>query len=136
MDFSRRAAAQTKYAPQAFGGILQYTSQAIAACEQDQKEMEAARKNKAQAANRRKWEELQNKVEEARRSQAQAKIAGMTDEEQSALYEQVKRELASRSPWIAQGSPRTFDGMIRGAMLARVMTSLKGKSTDVNIETS
>jgi hypothetical protein len=137
VDFSRRAAARTKYAPQAFGGILQYTSQALAAYERDQKDMEFARKNRAQAANRRNWEELQKKVEEARRSEARTKIDGMSEEERSALYEHVKRDLARSSPWIAErASSRTFDGMIRNAMLARVMTSTEGKSTDEKVETS
>jgi len=137
VDFSHRAAAQTNYAPQTFGGILQYTSQAVAAYEQNQREIEAAGRNKTQAANRRNWEELQKKVEEARRSEARAKLHNMPEEERTALYERVRRELVSRSPWLAQSaSSRMFEGMVRGAVLTEIMTVHPTENGDGKVQTS
>ncbi len=133
VDFSHRAAAQTNYAPQAFGGILQYTSQALAGYEQNQREIEAAGRNKAQAANRHKWDELQKKVEEVRRSHAHAKLESLPQSEQDALYERVKRDLVSRSPWLVQStSTRMFEGIVRAAVVdelvgARIKEKPEGK---------
>ena len=124
VEFSFKAAAQTKYAPQTFGGILQYTSRAIAAYEENLRKTESATRNNAEALNRGNWEELQKKVEEAQRAGAQAKIESMPERERNAFYERVKQDLVRHSPWLSQStSTRIIDGIVRGGMLAEIMAS-------------
>jgi hypothetical protein len=135
VDFSHRAAAQTNYAPQTLGGILQYTSQAVAAYEANQREIEESSRNKAQAANRRKWEELQKRVDEARRDEARAKLDRMPDEDRKALYERVKRDLVARRPWLtpqsnSARSSQFFERLVRSAMVDELIVAGSGEKRE------
>jgi hypothetical protein len=61
----------------------------------------------------------------------------MTEENRSALYERMKRELLSRSPWLAQhASGRMLEDMIRAAMLTEVMAAGPNEEPDPQLRTS
>ncbi|HLJ48459.1 MAG TPA: hypothetical protein VKU01_20735 [Bryobacteraceae bacterium] len=125
VDFSFQAAAKTDYAPQTFGGILQYTAQAIASYEKNQREIEVARKNHAKVAERQNWDALQAKIDDARRRQAQESLEKMSEDERQALFAKTRDRLVSRSPWIANSAnSKTVERIIRGAIIAELVEAM------------
>jgi len=119
VDFSHQAAAKTNYAPQTFGGILQYTGSAIAAYEDNQRKIEAARAASKRFTEQRQYDELQNEITRAKYQEAEARLDTLPEEERAALYAKAK-EATARHSWITPTS-MMFEKTIRREMVAELM---------------
>ena len=110
IDFSRRAADETRYKPQTFGGILQYTSRALAQHERN-----------SRSAERRQQNRLVDDDEaraNARQEQQRQILQSLAPEEYQARFERAKRDLFVQLPWIASYEHGVVaEGMIKAAMV-------------------
>jgi hypothetical protein len=132
IDFSHQAAAKTTYHPQTLGGILQYTAQAVAAYERNEREAAAAATASARASERRNWDELQRKLQEVRYREGSAKLEKMPDEQRQALYTKVKDDLIARRPWLASSTSTMFERTLRAAMITELLEHPTGEEGDCN----
>lgn len=98
VDFSRKAAQQTNYKPQTFGGILQYGPTALAECERREEEQ---KRLKAQV-------EAERKQEEAAILRLEARLKTLPEVEYRALYETAKAQLLSDMPWLEEHAESTM----------------------------
>ena len=113
VDFSHRAAKETKYDPQFFGGILQYTSQGLA----DYGRVRADHERRSASSSASLTEPPAPK-EIA--SAEPSPIDALSDEQREALYARAKEQLFARNPFLArhaQGKSIMIDAMIRGQMI-------------------
>jgi hypothetical protein len=121
VDFSHRAAAETKYAPQTFGGILQYTSRAIADYEGHQREIEAAARARDVAKSRYATEAREAEAQAKRTALAEARLASLPREEYDLLYATVKADLMKGQFWGTQNEESPImQRVLRRAMLTAI----------------
>lgn len=99
VDFSHKAAPETNYKPQTFGGILQYGPKAIA-------EYERREKGRTAEAARRKLEE----------EYINACLGALSQKQYQTLYEIVKEQILIDVPSLATAGD-TLDPLIRQAMV-------------------
>ena len=125
VDYAHLAAAQTGYFPQTFGGILQYTSKALAAYEDFVRKNEAAARAREEAKACHAFETLHAELAEKRRNDAEERLAHLPPPEYEALHAKVKAALESRSHWLPQNaSSKLFERMVRSAMIAELMRQM------------
>lgn len=102
VDFSGKAAPQTKYKPQTFGGILQYGPKALA--EYERAEQERARR------------EAQEKLQ---RRQDEARINSLSEAARRTLYEEAKAEILSDFSFLKdyEEESETFQSLLKSQMI-------------------
>jgi hypothetical protein len=122
IDFSHTAAAETHYKPQTFGGILQYTTRALADYDRQQSERERVTvRESAEAARRR--QEIEER--EAYRKAA-IRLKALSVGEYQALYDQCRTELAAEPGWQNLDSPaatKVFEMAVKAAMIKKLQES-------------
>jgi hypothetical protein len=109
VDFVKRTAPDTKFDPRAFGGILHYTSQALASYDRA-KQREHQERRIAAIADA----ETKKELEVIRRAEEQLKA--LAPERHQVLYDSVKAQIHARFPGMYKDGP-TLEGMIKGSML-------------------
>lgn len=125
IDFSYRAAAQTNYAPQTFGGILQYTSRALADYDRCRRETAVAIRAREEAQARRAREAHAAKLAGQRRKEGESRLASLPPEELEDLRTRVKADLQRRSHWLPHNEDSAlFQGALRIAMITEVMREI------------
>lgn len=95
IDYARSAAPVSKYQPQTFGGILQYTSRAVA-------DYEAMIKTKTQPT--RPIAKLEPEPSQSRQrdfSRGERRLAALTAEQRDRLFERIQAELFTQYPFLA-----------------------------------
>lgn len=127
IDFARAAANSSNYSPQTFGGILQYTSRAVAAFEARKKH-----EQKSQEVIERQAEQLREDAKEHAR--AERRLAALTPEQYQTRFVQAKAELFLQHPFMA----RQKDGskIHEGAIRARMIRALESEPMDLLIPDS
>lgn len=117
VDFSRRAADETNYKPQTFGGILQYTSRALA-------QHEASRRADELRARSRLAEEEEAMKGDLREQEGKEILESLTPGEYQLRFERAKKVLFDRSPWLVahQDSVLTAE-MIKASVIAELKAS-------------
>ncbi len=127
IDFARAAANSSNYSPQTFGGILQYTSRAVAAFEARKKH-----EQKSQEVIERQAEQQRGDADE--RAKAERRLAALTPEQYQARFAQAKAELFLQHPFMA----RQKDGskIHEGAIRARMIRALESEPMDLLIPDS
>ena len=115
VEFAKRAATGTHYQPQTFGGILQYTSRALADFEAHIREVEVARQ-------RQESQQQEIKARSQELARGESRLAALTPEEYQARFEQARNELYRRHPFMAnqrEGS-KLHEGAIHRLMLIQI----------------
>lgn len=122
VSFAHDAARATNYAPQTFGGILQYTARAIAAFDESRRRENAKRQEHAEAKDRSTYEALQGEIEKKHRVEAEARLTALPPDEFAALRAEVCADLRLRSLWLPQDeSAAVFQRIVHRKMLAEFM---------------
>ena len=122
IDYAHRAAAETRYTPQTFGGIMQYASKALPAYEEFIRKSKAVASAREEAVTRRAFETLEAEADEKRRKDAEERLASLPPREYQALFAKVKTDLLTRSHWLPQDENSiVFKRFIRGAMIGELM---------------
>jgi hypothetical protein len=122
IDYAHRAAAETHYTPQTFGGIMQYASKAMPAYEEFIRKSKAVATAREETVTRRAFETLQSEVDEKRRKNAEARLASLPPNEYQALFAKAKADLLVRSHWVPQDeNSMFFKRFIHGAMIGELM---------------
>ena len=122
VDYAHTAAAETKYRPQTFGGILQYATRAVTAFDDIRHREQAAAKLRAHAKTRREFEVLDADLAEKRRVAAEARLQALPAAERQSLRARVRAELLQYH-WVDESSP-VFEQMLHRRMLSEVMQRL------------
>jgi hypothetical protein len=115
VDFAKRAAAESNYLPQTFGGILQYTSRALS--ELDREKPKAPRPGttavQARAA-------VRDQKRDGLRARGERRLASLTPDQYTARFESAKAELCRVYPamarLLAQKASTAAENTIRGWM--------------------
>jgi len=94
IDFAKQAAGQSKYAPQTFGGILHYTSRALAEHEQ---KAQAQRRSARQAPD-----SSAQGQEPAKLARGESRLAILTQEQYQSRAERAATELCQLRPSMAR----------------------------------
>ena len=115
VDFSRRAAEETNYKPQTFGGILQYTSRALAHHEKNRREEEVRR-------NRRLAEDQATTTAGHEEEERKRLIESLDPAEYQTQFERAKAEILNESPWLAAHRGST---LFKGIIETRIVDYLK-----------
>ena len=122
IDYAHRAAAETHYTPQTFGGIMQYASKALPAYEESIRKSKAVANARDEAVTRRAFETLEAEADEKRRKNAEERLASLPPREYQALFAKVKTDLLTRSHWLPQDENAIFfKRFIHGAMIGELM---------------
>jgi hypothetical protein len=130
IDFASRAAPETKYAPQTFGGILHYTSRAIAAFERQKLEQERSEQEHRQAQEQRRQQEARVQAQRQADVTAQTYLDQLPPEDRQQLHDQLVAEMRSKHPFLADYNGEGLRAMVRRAMLIRAREILK-EQTDL-----
>ncbi len=110
VDFSHIAAPRTNYKPQTFGGILQYTSRALAQLEHEERLRTVASQHLTEQAAR-------DREASAARERIEQQLKSLSEAEYQALHEKVKRDLSAQYPHVmAWKKGSLFDSVIRARM--------------------
>ena len=121
VDFSRGAAAQTNYKPQTFGGIVQYTTRALA-------EMERCGRERRITAAVTAREEAGLRQDEESRKQIDERLSRLSKDEYTELYERIRREFGSKYPDLTAVRGSLFETAIK-ARMARELEELESRPT-------
>jgi hypothetical protein len=122
IDYAHRAAPETHYTPQTFGGIMQYASKALPAYEEFIRKSKAVATAREETVTRRAFETLQSEVDEKRRKDAEERLASLPPSEYQALFAKAKADLLARSHWVLQDENSIFfKRFIHGAMIGELM---------------
>jgi hypothetical protein len=129
VDFAHVAAPQTNYTPQTFGGILHYTSRAVA--DFDRQKIEKARQDRTrlEAEHRERQERGRAQAQREADAKAQGYLDQLTPDERQKLYDQLVSEMRSKQSFLADWDGPGFDAFMRRAMLTRAREIL-AKQTD------
>jgi len=111
VDFAHRAAQETKFKIETFGGILQYTSRAVADYEQAKRRVEAARREREKRQQEREDEHLIRQYEDYRARELARLRASLSVAELASIAESVT-ERFNREDTIRYGR----DTMLRFAL--------------------
>ena len=122
VDYAHTAAAETKYRPQTFGGILQYASRAVPVFDELRRREQGAIKLRAQAKTRREFEVLDADLAEKRRLSAEARLRELPEAERQSLRARLRAEILQHH-WVKESSP-VFEQMLHRRMLSEVMQKL------------
>lgn len=110
VTFSHYAAAQTNYCPQTFGGILQYTSRALADYDATKRE----ERHFADALAERKAEELR---ERESLQKIDERLNKLSQPEYTALYQKVRAEIIESYPRLNESQGTLLNAAIRARMV-------------------
>lgn len=122
VDYAHTAAAETKYRPQTFGGILQYAPRAASAYGDIRRREQATTKFHADTKARRDFEALNADIAAKRRAQAEARLQALSPEEQHSLRATV-RTASLHSHWLDESSP-LFQQVLHREMIAQVIREM------------
>lgn len=127
VDFARAEAAKTNYQMQHFGGVLNYTSRAVAALDLHRKQEEKAKTIQEEQARR--LERDQQKWERGER-----RLAALTPEQYQARFEAAQKQLYVEFPKLAhmvlgRKDSKIHEGMIR----ARMIRQLEHEDMDLQV---
>jgi hypothetical protein len=122
VDYAHTAAAETKYRPQTFGGILQYAPRAASAYGDNRRREQATTKFHADAKARRDFEALNDDIAAKRHAQAEARLQALSPEEQHSLRATVRTELL-HSHWLDESSP-LFQRVLHREMIAQIIREM------------
>jgi hypothetical protein len=117
VDFASHVAPQTKYVPETFGGILHYTSRAIADFERRKIERKRLEQNQRQEGEQHTQQEAQVQAQREADAKAQAYLDQLTPEDRQKLYDQLVAEMRSKHAFLADWNGPGFDAFMRRAML-------------------
>ena len=122
IDYAHRAAAETHYTPQTFGGIMQYTSKALPAYEESIRKSKAVAIAREEGVTRRAFQILEAEADEKRRKNAEERLASLPPREYQALFAKAKADFVTRSHWIPQDENSVFfKRFIYSAMVGELM---------------
>jgi len=117
VDFSSRAAPQTKYSPQTFGGILHYTSRAIAEFEHRRREQEGLQKKEIENQERGSQERAHAQAEREAEAKAEAYLNALPPEERQALHDDLLVEARSKYAYLANWDEAALRPFMKRAMI-------------------
>lgn len=132
IDFASRAAPETKYAPQTFGGILHYTSRAVADFERRKLDKERLQQEHRQHEDQRTQQEARVQAQQEADAKAQAYLDQLTPEDRQQLHDQLVAEMRSTHPFLADYNGEGLRAMVRRAMLSRAGEIL-AEQTNTNL---
>ncbi len=113
VDFSHTAATRTNYSPQTFGGILQYTSRALAEFDCRERSREIGRQQVAAQEKRERAErEPEVRIDE--------RLGSLSEGEYRRLHETVMKDFAAKFPLVLAARGGLFESAIR-AKMARML---------------
>jgi hypothetical protein len=113
VDFSRDAAERTNYAPQTFGGILQYESRAMKEFDYYERLKEIGR---AELEDRKAREQR----DRAEREEIDKRLTSLSEGEYKRLYQTVERDFGAQFPQVMATKGSLFESAIR-ARMARLL---------------
>ena len=119
VDYAHAAAAETKYHPQTFGGMLQYAARAASAYADASRRRQAEDKFRADIRAQRDFEALNAALAQKRRGQAEARLQALSPEEQQSLRARVRAQLL-QSDWLDESSP-VFERVLHRGMIAEIL---------------
>jgi hypothetical protein len=122
IDFAHTAAAETKYRPQTFGGILQYAARAASTYDDIRRRKEAAAELEADIKARHDFEALHAELAKKRRAQAEARLRELSPEKFKNLRERVQTELL-HSHWLDESS-LSFQRVLEHRMIAEIIREM------------
>lgn len=122
VDFSHRAAPETNYHPQTFGGILQYTTRALVAYEQFHKEQKQAEEQRTAENARLKAEEEQERQEATTRAEARVFFDQLPTEEQHRLMRHYRAQALERNPILNRCSEEVVEREVLRELLRAIGT--------------
>jgi Na+-transporting methylmalonyl-CoA/oxaloacetate decarboxylase gamma subunit len=132
VDFASRAAPETKYAPQTFGGILHYASRAIADFERQKLEKERSEQEHREQEEQRTQQEARVQAVQEANAKAQAYLDQLTPEDRQQLHDQLVAEMRSEHPFLADYNGEGLRAMVSRAMLIRAREILADTNTNLN----
>ena len=112
VEYAFKAAPETNFQPQTFGGILHYMARALA----DFQQQRHSRQNAQVKAQQQQQEERQLQEERERRAQLAQRYQSLPSEEQARLQEQAKANLIQRGY-----KPETMFAAVVNAEVYRLM---------------
>jgi hypothetical protein len=122
VDYAHIAAAETRYTPQTFGGIMQYSSRAVAAFDENLRKKEVAARAQAEAKDRDNYDALQAEVREKRRREAELRLASLPLDQFEALAAKVKSRFFDQSDWLrGKEDSGLFQKMVRARMVTELL---------------
>ncbi len=114
VEFAKRAAQETGYAPQTFGGILQYTSRALADFDLEKRRSSAPQHAASITPS------SQNMAPEAF-ARGEARIVALTPEQYQRLFDKTKAELRWQHAFLAtKEGTAVHNAMIRSRMVRQL----------------
>jgi hypothetical protein len=129
VEYSKKAAAETNYRPQHFGGILQYSSRAIADFERRKSQQEHSERLRMQQEERERQQREQAQAQRESDDKAEAYLEQLAPYEHQKLYDELVAEMRGKSAFLAGWEGEAFRGIIKRAMLTRARVIL-AKQTD------
>jgi hypothetical protein len=120
VDYARKEAPKTGFDIQTFGGIIQYSSDAIEEYHRRRVQREQATKYKAENEARILADLERQKLEEAERAKIEAYIDQLGPEEYQALFAQVRDEAQEHNAWLSRCSDQARQSFYRRLMVKKV----------------
>jgi hypothetical protein len=117
VQFAQRDAYETKFKIRTFGGILHYTSRAIAQYEREKREEERLEKVRFQQEEQRRRERERALSEKEAEEKAEAYLASLSPEEQHVLYEHLLAEARGRYSYLANWDDDALRPLMKRAMI-------------------
>jgi len=124
VDFASRAAPETKYSPQTFGGILHYTSRAIADFERQKSQQEHSERQRLQQEERERQDRVRAQAQRESDAKAAAYLEQLAPEDRQRLYDDLVAEMRSEHAFLAGSNGEAFRAVVRRAMLNRAREDL------------
>lgn len=114
VNFAKYVAGDTRYLPQTFGGILQYTSRALSDFDQ-----------KAKVVRPRPAVTLVGTAAAPKFERGEARLLVLTSEQHTARFEQAKEVVLGRHPTMARMASRSENGIVEKMIRAQMIRQLE-----------
>ena len=121
VDYAHREAPKTNFDIQTFGGVMQYSSRALADFERRRIQQEQAASLRAEQAARMEQELEQQKREQATKQRAQAYLDQLPPEQFQTLFEECAAQFKASEFYRAHYDTVTVQSAIRTLMLRRII---------------
>src|SRR5262249_19872707 len=125
IDFSSRAAPETKYKPQTFGGILHYASRALAEYEMRKLQREQFEKLQIQEEQRQRIERERAHADREAEATAEAYLNALSAGERQTLYDQLLAEARATYAHLTHWDEEAIRLFMRRLMIRHVRRILE-----------
>lgn len=122
IEYAKQKAPETHFDIQTFGGIIQYSSRALANFERRRIQQEQASRFRAEQQARLQQELEQQRREQATKQRAQAYLDQLLPEQYEALYDDCATQYKASEFYRAHYNSVTVQSAIRTLMLRRIIT--------------